>query len=151
MVGEFVVHLGFDIDLTEVFDADGFEFGLELLVGEGARVLKLAQTVVGEAIEVAVRDDRLQGTAPFVSFAVFGSGEPTEEVLRTVVERVFDEVMADAVIRFAFTVDECRAFAVEDLAHDDVATILGRTTLDDRGNISSTFFVVAHSRTIFMR
>ena len=121
MVGDFVVHLGFDIDLVETFGADGFEFGLELLVGEGAWVLKLAQTLVGEAVEVSVGNDRFQGSATFICFAVFGSGEPTEEVLRTVIEQVFDEVMADTVIRFAFTVDEGRAFAVEDLAHDDVA------------------------------
>ena len=56
-----------------------------------------------------------------VGNAVFGIREPTEEVLRTVVEGFLDEVMTEAVVGFAVSVDESRSFTVENLAHDDVA------------------------------
>ena len=70
MMGDFVVHPGFDIDLTEVFGADGFQFGLELLVGECAWVLELAQSLVGEAVEVAIRYDGAQGALACVGYPI---------------------------------------------------------------------------------
>ena len=147
MFFDFFVHHSFDIDLAEVLGADGFEFGLELLVGEGARVLEFAQTLIGEAVEVAVRDDRLQGFATVVRFAVFGKGEPAKEVFRSIVERVVDEMMTLAEIRFAFTVDESRAFAVEDLAHYDVASLIFELP-HGGSDIPSSFLFSAHSRAI---
>jgi hypothetical protein len=52
---------------------------------------------------------------------VLGVREPTEEIVRSIVERFFDEMVADTEVGFAFTVNEGRAFSVEDLTHEDVA------------------------------
>ena len=70
MFFDFFVHHSFDVDLAEVLGADGFEFGLELLVGENAWVLEFAQSLVGEAVEVAVRYDGAQGALACVGYQI---------------------------------------------------------------------------------
>ena len=69
-------------------------------------------------MEIAVRNDRFEESSAVVSLAVFGVGEPAEEVLRGIVEQVFDEMMTDAFVGLAFAVDEGRSFPIEDLAHE---------------------------------
>ena len=97
------------------------EAGLKVLIGHRTRVLELTEDVVIEAVEVAIRDKFFQGTTAVVRFAVFGSREPAEEIFHAVVERIFDEMMADAVVRFAILVKEDFSFAIEDLTHNDMA------------------------------
>lgn len=108
---------------------EGYEFLFEVVVREGAGILKVTQVVIGEDMEVAVGDDRLERAPTMVSDAVFGIREPTEEVLRAVVERFLDEVMTEAMVGFAVSVDEGRSFTIEDLAHEDVAGSISFLTI----------------------
>ena len=109
------------IEVTIAHVADVGEAGLEALIGHRTRVLELTEDGIIEAVEVAIRDKFFQGTTAVVRFAVFGSREPAKEIFLTIVERVFDEMVTDAVVRFAILVKEDFSFAIEDLAHDDVA------------------------------
>ena len=120
MVGEVVIHDGFGVAFL-VLITDLGEFGLEDLIGHSAGILEFAQAVVGEDVQVAIGDCGFEGAATVVRFAVLRVREPTEEVLRTVVQRVFNEMVADTEVALTFAVDEGGAFSVEDLAHKDVA------------------------------
>ena len=115
-VGELVLHriIGGDV---EALVADEGEFALEIVVGESTRVLEIAETGVGEDVQVAVGDERFEGTAALIGFGVLGIGEPAKEVVLTIKERFLDEMVADAEVGFAFLVEENRSFAVEDFAH----------------------------------
>lgn len=146
-----VFHQFGGVGFGEAVFTDPGEFGLEVLVGHGARVLKFAQTLVGEDMQVTIGDDGFKGAATVVRFAVLGVIEPTEQVLRTIVQRVFDEMVADTEIRLAFAVDKGRSLAIEDLTHEDVTAILDSTTLGYRRNIPSPIFICAHCRTVFVR
>jgi len=97
------------------------EAGLEVFIGHRTRVLELTEDGVIEAVEVAIRDKFFQGTAAVVRFAVFLAREPAEEIFHAVVKRILDEMVADAVVRFAILVKEDFSFAIEDLTHNDVA------------------------------
>ena len=108
------------IDAVIALGADGFEFLGELLVGKDTGVLELTKAIVGDEGDITIGDDGFKGTAAFVGFAVLGIGKPTEEIFRAVVKRIFDEMVADTEVGFAFAVDEYRSIAVEDLSHDDV-------------------------------
>ena len=103
------------------FIAEVGEFGLKVLIGEGARVFEIAQAFIAEYKEVTIRDDVFERAAAFVGFAVLGAGEPTKQILRGIVERIIDEVVTLTEIGFAFAVGEGRSLTVEDLAHEDVA------------------------------
>ena len=113
-------HDGGGIAFGEAVFTDPGEFGLEVLIGHGAGVLEFAQALVGEDMQVTIGDDGFEGAATVVRFAVLGVIEPTEEVLRGIIERFFDEMVADTEIGLAFAVDEGRSLAVEDLAHKDM-------------------------------
>ena len=125
------------------------EAGLEVLVGHRAWVLKLTEDGVIEAVEVAIGDNFFQGTAAVVRFAVFRTREPAEEIFHAVVKRIFDEMVADAVVGFAILVKEDFSFAIEDLTHDDVARF-ACTAMYRRGSISSSFRLSAPCWGIFM-
>ena len=98
--------------------ADGFEFAKEVLVGQVTGVLEFAETLVGNEIEVAFRNNFFEGTAAFISFAVLLVSEPAEEVLRGIVEQVLNEMMADTEVWFAFSIDESWSVAIENLTHE---------------------------------
>ena len=100
--------------------AEGFEFGLEVGIGEGAGILEVAQAGIGEDVEVSIGDECFEGTTAVVRFVVLRVREPAQEVVRAVVERVVDEMMTVAVIGLAFAVNEYFSFTVEDLAHEDM-------------------------------
>ena len=100
---------------------DVCEAWLEVLIGHRTWILKLTEDGIIKAVEVAIGDNFFQGTTAVVRFAVFGSREPAEEIFHAVVERIFDEMVADAVVGFAILVKEDFSFAIEDLTHDDVA------------------------------
>jgi hypothetical protein len=100
--------------------ADLLQFGLEVGIGEGAGVLEVAQTGIGEDVEVSIGNEGFEGTTAVVRFVMLCAGEPAEEVVRAVVERVVDEMMTVAVIGLAFAVNEYFSFTVEDLAHEDM-------------------------------
>lgn len=123
---------------------EGCEFLFEVVIRESTGILKVTQVVIGEDMEVAVGDDRLERAPTAVGDAVLGIREPTEEVLRAVVERFLDEVMTEAVVGFAVSVDEGRSFTIEDLAHEDVAgsisflTIHGWCSVPSSGRFSSS-------------
>ena len=98
------------------------ELTLELGVGHRTGILKLAEASIGETREeVAVGNDLFQGLAAPVSLAMLRIGKPTKEIVRTVVERIVDKVVAVAEIGFALAVDEGGTLAVEDFAHEDMA------------------------------
>ena len=100
--------------------AEGGKFGLELGIGEGAGILEITQAGIGEDVEVSIGDECFEGTTAVVRFVVLRVREPAEEVVRTIVERVVDEMMTVAVIGLAFAVNEYLSFTVEDLAHEDM-------------------------------
>ena len=97
------------------------ELGGELVIREDAGVLEAAQDVVWDAGQVAIGDGGFQGTTSAVGDGMFGIREPAQEVLRAIVERILDKMVADAVVGLALTIDKGRALAVEDFAHEDVA------------------------------
>ena len=101
-------------------------------------------------MEVAIGDDRLERAPTAVGDAVLGIREPAEEVLRAVVEGLLDEVVTDAVVGFAVSVDEGRSFAVEDLAHDDVAGLFIVAT-HYGAPVAPTNGFCTHSRRVIMR
>ena len=101
--------------------AQGFEFGLEVGIGEGARVLEIAQAGIGEDVEVSIGNECFEGSAAVVRFVMLCAGEPAQEVVRAVVQKVFDEMMTDADIGLTISVEECRSVTVEDLAHEGMA------------------------------
>ena len=123
---------------------------VELFIREGTGILEVAQVFVGEDMEVAIGDDRLERAPTAVGDAVLGIREPAEEVLRAVVEGLLDEVVTDAVVGFAVSVDEGRSFTIEDLAHEDVAGFAFMMT-HYRPSVSSTDRFSAHCRGIDMR
>lgn len=126
------------------------EAWLEVLIGHGTRVLEFTEDGVIEAVEVAIGDNFFKGTAAVVRFAVLLAREPTEEIFHAVVKRILDEMVADTVVGFVISIDEDFSFAIEDLTHEDVAAFLGGPTLNDRGNIASSYLFRTHSRTKFM-
>ncbi len=128
MVVEVVVHDVFGVTLL-VLITDTGEFGLEVLVRHSAGILEFAQAVVGEDVQVAVRNCGFELATAVVRFAVLGVREPTEEVLRTVVQRVFNEMVADTEVALTFAVDKGGAFTVEDLAHEDMTCFIAFLTV----------------------
>ena len=101
--------------------ADLLQFGLEVGIGEGARVLEVAQAGIGEDVEVSVGDECFEGSAAVIGFVMLCAGEPAQEIFRAVVQKVFDEMMTDADIGLTISVEECRSVTVEDLAHEGMA------------------------------
>ena len=128
MVVEVVIHDGFWVVFL-VLITDLGEFGLEDLIGHSAGILEFAQAFVGEDVQVTIGDCSFEGAAAVVRFVVLGVIEPTEEVLRTVVQRVFDEMVADTEVALTFAVDEGGAFTVEDLAHEDMTCFIAFLTV----------------------
>jgi hypothetical protein len=123
MVGHFVAHdfVGGARVAVETILAEEVEFALEIGIGERTRVLEFAQTLVGEEMQVAIRNEVFQGTATVVGFVVLRVREPAEEIVRGIVERVIDKVMTVTEIGFAFAVKEDLSLAIENLAHEDMA------------------------------
>ena len=150
MAGDFAVGEVVGVVVDEVYLADGFERRSELVIGGDTGVLKLAQVVIGDEMEVAIRDDLFQSTTPVVGFGVLGVREPTEEVLRTIVERFFDQVMTLAIVGLAFAVGENLSFTVEDLAHEDMAAFAANLS-DNRRNIPSSLLFSAVKGAIRVR
>ena len=106
------------IDAVEVLTCDFVEFGFESLAGHGSWVLEFTQPLVGEQTQFTVGYDFFEGTLTTVGFGVLGTCEPAKEVRRFVIQRVGNEVMADA--RFA----GCRVygtFAIESERHEKMA------------------------------
>ena len=140
--GEPVVEVGCGedagIEVAVTHETDVFEAGLKVGIGHGARVLEFSQTLVGEEIEVAIRDEGFEGTATVIGFVVLRVREPAEEVLRTVVERIIDEVMTVTEIGFSFAIDEDFSFTVENLAHKDVAGLVTFPTICWGSSVAST-------------
>ena len=101
--------------------ADLLQFGLEVGIGEGAGVLEVAQAGIGEDVEVAIGDECFEGSAAVIGLIMLCAGEPAQEVVRAVVQKVFDEMMTDADIGLTISVEECRSVTVEDLAHEGMA------------------------------
>ena len=101
--------------------AEGFEFGLEVGIGEGARVLEVAQTGIGEGMKITIGDECFEGSAAVIGLIMLCAGEPAQEIFRAVVQQVFDEMMTDADIGLTISVEECRSVTVEDLAHEGMA------------------------------
>ena len=142
----FAVGEGVRVGALVAFLADLGERRLEFGIGGDSRVLELAQAVVRDHMEVAIRNDLFEGTAAVVGFGVLGVGEPAKEVFRTVVERILDEVMADTEVGLAFAIGENGSLSVEDFAHDDMACPIAFTTINRRCSISSTFGCSASCR-----
>jgi len=127
-VGEHEVVGGAGVAVV-VLGTDRFKFALEVFIGHRAGVLEFSQTLVGEEIEVTIGDEGFEGTATVIGFVVLRVREPAEEVLRTVVERIIDEVMTVTEIGFSFAIDEDFSFTVENLAHKDVAGLVTFPTI----------------------
>ena len=103
------------------FGEFALELGGELVVGEDTGVLEAAQDGVGYDGKVAIRDGSFEGTTSAVGDSMLGIREPAEEVLRAIVKGILDEMVADAVVGLALTIDKGGTFAIEYLAHEDVA------------------------------
>ena len=147
-VGEHEVVGGARVDAV-VLGTDRFKFALEVFIGHRAGVLEFSQTLVGEEIEVTIGDEGFEVTATVIGDTVFGVREPAEEILRTVVEGIIDEVMTVTEIGFSFAIGEDFSFTVENLAHKNV-TRLSKLSYY-RPSISSTLGFGTHSRTIGVR
>ena len=111
------------------------EFEIEDLAAGGAGVLEEAVFLVRDRVHVG--KDGTEGTLTAVGFGVLGTREPTEEVGRTVVERVRDEVMADTDVRAPFQtfplkgqgcVFKCGSLAIESQCHEYVAGNMRQTS-----------------------
>ena len=78
MVGHFVLHdfVGGARVAVEAFLAEGFEFGLELFIGSDAGVLEFTQTLVGEEIEITIRNDLLECFLAGIIESMVGTREP---------------------------------------------------------------------------
>lgn len=127
----------------ETFLSDDCQFSLERLIAHRPGVLELAEPLVRKVVEIAVGHDLFQGSAPTVSHNVLGVREPAQQVLRTVVERFFDEVVAEPEIGLAFPVVVRRPFAVEDLTHENV-TQTGFVVSQIRCRVPSVFGFSTH-------
>ncbi len=71
-------------------------------------------------MEVSIGDDGLEGFLAVVGDTMLLAGEPAEEISRTIVEQVWNEMMTDTDVGFAFAVGESRSFAVESKSHENV-------------------------------
>ena len=69
-------------------------------------------------MEVSIGDDGLEGALAVVCDAMLGTCEPAKQVCRAVIEQVWDEMMTDTNVGFAFAVGESRSFAVESKSHE---------------------------------
>ena len=123
------------------------ELSLEVGVGEDTGVLEASQDVVWDAGQVAIGNSGFEGTTSVVGFAVFGIREPTEKVLRAIVERILDKMVADTVVGLALTIDKSGTFAIEYLAHEDVAGFASTTT-HRRSHIPALLMQRTHKRSV---
>ena len=96
-VGEHEVVGGARVDAV-VLGTDCFEFAQEVFIGHRARVLEFAQTLVGEEIEVAIRDDLFEGLLAGIGDRVLIEFRDTKEVVYIVVGNNAGE-MVDLMIR----------------------------------------------------
>ena len=123
---------------------------LESDIGHGARVLEFTEDSIVEAVEIAFRDDLFKGAAAIVCDTMLRVCEPAQEVLRGIVERVFDEVVADTEIGVPFSVDESLSIPVEDLSHEDMAAHASMMT-HSGCNIPSVLLFFTPCRRVIMR
>ena len=131
MMGHVVEHegIGGERGAVKVLRSDGGEFLVEEFAGHRTGILEVTQTLVGKEGQISIGNDGFKCTTATVRLGMLGVSEPTEEVFRAVVERVFDEVVTDPEIRIALSIDEGRSFAIEDLAHEDMACFVAFTTV----------------------
>ena len=94
---------------------------IEFLTGRDTRVLETAEVGVGKLVEIT--DLALEDLPPAVGFAVCRAIEPAEEVRRTVVKGIIDEMMYLSDVGFAVLADEDGTFAVMSECHEDVAVL----------------------------
>ena len=131
------VHLAVDdvlrVDLIHFGEAglDGFELTGEGGIGEDAGVLEFAETGVGESIEVTVGKGLDEQALPTVCLLVLRLREPRDEVGRSIVTSVFNEMMADAVFA-GLGVD--RSGSIESERHEDMTFL---PTLAELGIVSA--------------
>ena len=80
--------------------------------------------VVGEGVHVG--QDLAQGALPPVGFGVFLTGEPAEEIGRSVVELVRNEMVANADVGFAVFVGKRRSRTNPRECHERVAALAAK-------------------------
>jgi len=123
MAGHFVEHdfVGGTRVAVETIFTEEVEFALEIGIRHRAGILEFAQPFVREEMEVTIWDDGLEGALAVVCDAMLLAGEPAEEIGRTIVEQVWNEMMTDTDVGFSFVVGEGRSFAIESHCHRHVA------------------------------
>lgn len=125
---------------VETILTEEIEFALEVRIGERTRVLEITQTLVGEEMQITVRDDGFEGALAAVGDTMLFAREPAKKVGGAIIEFVGDEMVTIAAIWFArFLVNECRSLAIESDRHDDMTR--SRKTLP-HARIGRTTFIV---------
>ena len=109
------------IEVAGKHETEVFHTGIEVGIGHGARVLEFTQDGIVEAAEISVGDDGFESTTAVIGYTMLLTRKPAEEVLRTVVERIFDEMVAEAEIGITFTVNKSWPLTIEDFTHEDMA------------------------------
>lgn len=90
MVGHFEVHVCVGVFEVIALVADGSEFLFELVIGHRSGVLELTETVVGDDVEVSIRDHRFEFSAARIRLTVLLACEPAEEIILLIVRQIID-------------------------------------------------------------
>ena len=122
MMRHVAFHAGVEREVVavEVLLGNEAQYTFEVRAVGHAGVLERTQILIVEDMQVSVGHDLTQRALATVGFGVLLAGQPAEEIGGTVVERVRDEVVADA--RFAGC-RVCGTVAIESKRHEDVAVL----------------------------
>ena len=86
--------------------------------------MEIPQPLVGEAMQIAFGHYLLERSLSPVRFGVFGTCQPAQQVGRTVVEDIRNQVMTDTNMCFAgFRIGEGGTVTIESERHKDMASI----------------------------
>ena len=121
-MGHVAFHAGVERETVavEVLLGDEAQYTFEVRAVGHAGVLERTQILIVEDMQVSVGHDFFEGTLATVGFGVLGTCEPTKEIGGFVVERIRNEMVADA--RFAGC-RVCGTVTIESECHEDVAVL----------------------------
>ena len=97
--------------------AEGFEFDLEVGIGEGTRVLEVAQTGIGEGMKITIGDEGTQRFLTSISDIVHIRMKPCKDIGWSIVKLVPIEVVDFKWLDLPLCINIGRSFAIECIRH----------------------------------
>ena len=110
--------------------------------------MEIAEIGVGELVKIS--EKVLEEAASAVGFAVCRAIEPAEEVCRTIVEGIIDEMVHLPDVGITVPVDEDRSWTIESERHEDVAGFVAEIA-HVRRIVPSPFLFGTHGRSIHVQ